>query len=354
MLRSRPLLLCALAILASPTSAHVRLFYSPAKLSIRNARGATSDGSMSTSGACGGANTWGANGVSSLKNGASVSLRINYNGGHKSAQNAFSMAFACGKPGDQKLISAKKLAASACTATAPSYPNPSPRGNEVREGYTVTCKLPEMDLAATDGDKCSISVLDQRNWGGCVDVTLEPSTPPVPPVPAKVDHTGVYVFQKSDNIVNDPTGACCMLSQGDFKLTQGDPSALSIGATFTAQGACASGGNIDLQNQAITLTRDTAGGPQFRGSIVVKGQSIMISAVDKYVEWTNVAEGVPVVCDGFARLSASGTGTGTGTTTGGAPTTTASGHRLAPPSSAVGLAAVVAAVVALAAAERRA
>ena len=281
-------------------AAHVRLYYEPARMPIRNAQSATSDGQMSTSGPCGGANTWGSNGVSKVKNGAEVSLRINYNGGHKSPANAFSMAFTCGKPGNQDLLKTAKLAASACTNTP--YPVPSPDGNTVRDGYTLTCSLPSQDLSAADGEKCTVSVLDQRDWGGCVDIELEAVAPPVPPQPVAINHQGVYAFSKFDSIVTDKQGVCCKLDNGKFQLLQSSPTSTQVVATMTATGyQCASGAlNIDA---AITMTR-SGGGPRFIGQTTIMGQPVQVTAVDSYVEWTNTGTENPLVCDGYARLDA--------------------------------------------------
>ena len=259
-----------------------------------NANGATSDGSMSTSGACGGRNTWGSNGVSKVRNGASVALRINYNGGHKSPANAFSMAFACGKPGDQKLVSAKRLPASACAAT-PSYPTHSPTGNTVAAGYTINCTLPVQDLALADGGKCTVSLLDQRSWGGCVDIELQSTTPPVPPKPKVVDHTGTYPFGAANNIVC-PSNACKL--GGSFKITQTDLLALSIDAAFTASGACAAKPDIAIMAQTLTLTRPDTQSTQFKGTLTMKGQVVQFTAVDKFIQWSNLDPDTPLICDG--------------------------------------------------------
>ena len=45
-------------VLSDPRHLHVRMFYEPSKMSIRNANGATGDGRFSTSGPCGGVNAF--------------------------------------------------------------------------------------------------------------------------------------------------------------------------------------------------------------------------------------------------------------------------------------------------------
>ena len=42
----------ATALLAIPVACHVKLYYEPTELAVRNARGATSDGQFSVNGAC--------------------------------------------------------------------------------------------------------------------------------------------------------------------------------------------------------------------------------------------------------------------------------------------------------------
>lgn len=66
-------------------------------------------------------------------------------------------------------------------------------------GYTLTFKMPTMDLS--ESDECSISIKDQRNWGGCVDFKLvEPvvTRAPRPTVPPRVLEVG---------LISPPTGA---------------------------------------------------------------------------------------------------------------------------------------------------
>eukprot|EP00729_Bicosta_minor_P009781 gene9781-21830_t len=82
-------------------SGHVRLSFernagtatNPA--AIRNAPNPTSNGAMSVGGPCGGASAHGANGVFTYTPGSELGIRINYNGGHKSDQNAFRAIYHC-------------------------------------------------------------------------------------------------------------------------------------------------------------------------------------------------------------------------------------------------------------------
>ena len=90
-----------LVLFANVCHAHVRMTYLAApdggELPIRNANSATGDGRASVAGACGGQNTWGANGNAVGQDGPAnvMTLDINYAAGHVSPNNVFSMAFSC-------------------------------------------------------------------------------------------------------------------------------------------------------------------------------------------------------------------------------------------------------------------
>ena len=111
---------------------------------------------------------------------------------------------------------AKLTAAEGCTCTkdgqATQYPCP---GMNAGEEGVVTCTLPSQGLAVGETADCTVSVLDQRDWGGCVDVqmvsaqaVLPPSPPPAPIVP----NTGVYKMDKNTVIdTSADTFTCCAL-----------------------------------------------------------------------------------------------------------------------------------------------
>lgn len=54
---------------------------------------------MSVAGPCGGNNAYGANGVHEIAAESTMTLTINYNGGHKSPQNAFRAEYLCNAGG---------------------------------------------------------------------------------------------------------------------------------------------------------------------------------------------------------------------------------------------------------------
>ena len=166
-------------VLFSRCAAHVSMIYLPGQPgSIRNAGSATGNGRASVAGACGGQNTFGVNGVGTAVDGERVTLGINYAAGHRSAANAFRFAFACGTT-TQAALAASSASLSAAThncvgtvagvSTAYSdsgalFGIPAPDAI-VAGGYTITCDLPSQSLVGATAE-CTMSLLDQRNWGG--------------------------------------------------------------------------------------------------------------------------------------------------------------------------------------------
>ena len=157
-----------LLLLAAPCLGHVKLYYEPARLPIRNALSASSDGRFSVSGPCGGANTWGANGFAELEDGQTVALRANYNGGHASAENAFRVAYRCDEPGAEELLADASFELADCEGRAGgvsysysyAYPLPAPDGDAAAY-YGVACALPAVDgLAVGESARCTLSMLD--------------------------------------------------------------------------------------------------------------------------------------------------------------------------------------------------
>ena len=81
MMKSSLAAILVVALIAGAAQAHVRTLYADTpNWSIRNANGATGDGVFSVAGPCGGAGTYGANGVSTANAGATETLNINYGG----------------------------------------------------------------------------------------------------------------------------------------------------------------------------------------------------------------------------------------------------------------------------------
>lgn len=145
-----------------------------ATLPIRNAAAPGANGRASVAGPCGGVNAYNAAAAPDVPVGSKVQLSLQYAAGHESPQNAFTATFACGAPSENQLVknAQNELGAAACTTITPAgaaYPVPAPTG---RDAKVVECTLPQKaasELAGTGG-QCTLSLQDQRQWGGCVDI----------------------------------------------------------------------------------------------------------------------------------------------------------------------------------------
>merc|ERR1719361_1421785 len=241
-------MLCIFFILLA--QAHVRMFYDPGQTGaqnrrIRNANG-NGDGGFSTNGPCGGAATWGGTGAAQMSTanpGDTVVLKIQYNGGHKSAQNEFAVRFKCGVrgsgPTQDEMKSQTDLPAGTCSVltcpVANQYPCGAPEGNSFTPGYTFSCTIPN----SAAGQDCTYSVLDQRDWGGCVDLrvsdttaapdatstmpsntspmtisTLDPNPQPAGNFPSQFAQS--YKYYNDDVFTESPkySGCCCKMDEG--------------------------------------------------------------------------------------------------------------------------------------------
>jgi len=187
------LVLCC-GILVQPTEAHVRLLFS--QYAIRNAANARADGAYSVAGPCGGANTFKSNGLSVLQAGQTVSITIAYNGGHQDSKNQFRAMMRCSDDEaslgtDAPFKLGKNPTANPDNALYGGLTSPSTQGvyylkltsgdyavtatDSSTSGYQLTFQLPS-GQQITKSTKCVISVADQRDWGGCVDVDFRLGT----------------------------------------------------------------------------------------------------------------------------------------------------------------------------------
>jgi len=187
-------LLLLLALIVAPLSvhAHVRLRYTG--VPIRNAASATSDGAYSTAGPCGGQNKFGRNGITQAVGGANMKLKVAYNGGHQSSANAFHAAIYCEVSGPGATFNDDLLNGD----VAPAMPlvgggTTVPATDSSTAGYDLEVTLP---THSTD-KYCVLSLLDQRNWGGCVDLHV---VPPDSPASKVVD---------DDNLPESPCTQMC-------------------------------------------------------------------------------------------------------------------------------------------------
>jgi len=189
-------LLTLVALQAAVCLGHVRLINDgPVVWAIRNARDATGNGGMSVAGPCGGQNTFGTNGMTTIIQGSEMTVKINYNGGHKSAANEFHAVYKCTETGptqtEMKAIVDDATLNTQMTLTLKDDTTPAPKtdkpnyvdasiGNQVAgTGYSLVFDLPTEALG-----RCTVSLVDQRDWGGCVDLMVTtPASPTLPPSP---------------------------------------------------------------------------------------------------------------------------------------------------------------------------
>lgn len=347
-------------------SLHVKLLYNnnaQTKYRMRNEAAPQADGRFSVSGPCGGSNQFGAAGVAQIQNGGQIQLRINYNGGHRSNSNAFAVAFKCGRPAAQSELrltttnnvintnTGPALTAQQCSQIGPTaggtYPIPAPNGNQVTAGYTVQCTLPSQGSLAGDAKFCTVSVQDQRGWGGCVDLELQAasapggggggtgtpgsgsgsttpgggsSTPPnnQPPEPPLAVIGGSDIQNNGGG--GPSTGpACCELTQAYFTAR---PSSTLNGANRVQVEGTASGSGCDpalqIPSNQISLSvtaqlAGAAGESSFSGTtdvsgnpITIGGQAFQLTLVNNELLFTNIATDTPKICDHKMALSVDG------------------------------------------------
>uniref|UniRef100_A0A6U7CKL6 Chitin-binding type-4 domain-containing protein n=1 Tax=Haptolina brevifila TaxID=156173 RepID=A0A6U7CKL6_9EUKA len=224
-------LTASLLFLAS-AHAHVSMVYlADQPASIRNAGSPTGNGRASVSTPCGGSTTFGANGIGTAQDGQTVTLDMRYAAGHS---GSFRMAYACDLTGNGALQGGELEANTAMlTAGAHGCTVQGANGAYGANGATavgqqsmqITCTLPLQDN--TEPVNCIMGILDQRDWGGCLDVSLVPaqaSLPPSPPPAPFVTSAGEYYLQTIGKIdtsagtVQDTgyTYSCCAIGSGQL------------------------------------------------------------------------------------------------------------------------------------------
>lgn len=249
------LLLAVLALaLAMGVDAHIKLFYSPFKLPIRNAPGPTSDGlfSAATNQPCGGQNNWGRNNqrryATQIVDGQRVCTRVNWNGGHSTTtnENRLRAVFVCDRPENAQDF----LALTPLVLANGTFPPPdemygqyvsAPLTNQEFDGYTICVDLPPQGIVYTQSEndekrQCSLSVMEGNGWGGCLDILLKPQflengTENAPldmmalqrtvlvedPATAKPFGRDIAVFNRSEgtyrveSCLTDAGGKCCLM-----------------------------------------------------------------------------------------------------------------------------------------------
>ena len=102
----------------------------------------------------------------------------------------------------------------------------------------VTCTLPSQALAVGDTADCTVSVLDQRDWGGCVDVqmasalaALPPSAPPAP----LVSNAGPYRIDKSTLVDTSAADFTCCALEAEMTVPDYTEGAASFIVTLSGK-----------------------------------------------------------------------------------------------------------------------
>jgi len=319
----------AMLVVMKPLLGHVSMLYIDGQPGpIRNANSQTGNGRASVAGGCGGANTFGANGKGLLIDGSKVKLNINYAAGHQSAQNAFRMAYACGDDLSQDALesigSVLTAAQHSCTATAGGLPadyidNGKDGGVAapnaiITGGYEVECELPLQNNAAVQ--QCTVALIDQRDWGGCVDVDLQPATvalPPSPPPAPLIDNAGSYYFTKAGIIDTSASSfTCCGLESGYLEVPSYLLSASEVTARVNAQAiGCRESDDILAPTTAsfeinAPVVMKNEGSSKFEGNVQMAGQPFTFIVEGKAVSFRNIGDKQPIICDGETDSEAKG------------------------------------------------
>lgn len=238
-------LVLALLCVAAVSEAHIKLFYNPWQLPIRNAPSAFSDGVFSAAAnqVCGGSNQWGRDGqrrYAHVVDGQKICTRVNWNGGHSTTvnENKLRALFRCGRPANQQDF----LQEAPITLSTDSIPAPAPGNmfidgrmtNALYDGYTVCVDLPPQNIQTSSGidsgeRQCTLAIVEGNNWGGCHDLLLYPNeanggTQPLhTPAPvmsateynqaiaSNVNLTAAEATYRLENCFTDTGGKCCLI-----------------------------------------------------------------------------------------------------------------------------------------------
>ena len=178
------------------------------------------------SGACGGNNNWGDNGVMELTNGQEVTLRVNYNGGHQSNANEFRMAFTCGAPGNQGALEVSdsnppRTPAVVATIERDACARGGRRGNASRRHASHTLphrRLPFTTPARATASRSRSARTAARATSRAARRTVSGPPPPLPLLPPAAPVSSRHPEMAIDTYVSsrDPAaGARDPSSRGD-------------------------------------------------------------------------------------------------------------------------------------------
>jgi hypothetical protein len=172
----------------SVASAHVIAIYNGMDLPIRGATTATSDGTASVAGPCSGSTTFGANGITEIVPGKVINLQLKYQQPHPNGAmgNWFTVGMIC-KSGDPATLGSDTSLRLYDTANgvqtnmvnnAGVSPISIPAQDVTAIPFTFPSKSPA-GLSLSAGDHCVVSIMDTRNWGGCIDFKVASQPGPI-------------------------------------------------------------------------------------------------------------------------------------------------------------------------------
>eukprot|EP00494_Astrolonche_serrata_P011016 UN11089 len=106
-----------------------------------------------------------------------------------------------------------------CEVIRCPVPNQYPCGAEdpYPEGFVFRCKVPEdANLAGSD---CTFSLIEQRDWGGCVDIAIARNVDGAPVVPL-TDMLGAYAVTNAEILLETSfaNNCCCIPTNGIFEV----------------------------------------------------------------------------------------------------------------------------------------
>ena len=301
-------------VLALAPHGHVRLNYiDGSDLPIRNANSPTGNGRASVAGPCGGENAWGTNGNGVGQDGMSMTLNLVYAAGHT---GTFEMAFACGDTTETALAAASAKLSAGCTCTkdgqATNYPCP---GMNAGDEGVVTCPLPLQGLTIGETADCTVSLMDQRDWGGCVDVRMisaQAALPPAPPPLLWLSNAGTYDLTAAGSIdTSTDTFSCCAIL-GTLTIPDYSSDAASVTATLGATASnCRTSKEIVNPSYTNDMTLSTqvtlnveAGSSinAYSGQVALgtPPQTFEVRVSDRVLELTMVDDDQPILCDAYS------------------------------------------------------
>jgi len=294
---------------------------------IRNANGPTGNGAGSVDGPCGGTNSFGQNGVGAVVDGDTVTLEINYAAGHTGAQQAFRMALSCGDTTEnavEALSAALTAQEHGCTGSAGTQTTtyidnedgvfgiPAPNGPGGGP-YEVTCTLPLQGVQPGEEKDCVISLLENRQWGGCVDVKMSSAAvaqPPSPPPAPLVSAQGSYLLTEAGLIDSSAASFTCCPLVGELTIDEDGLGAAAVSGRLeaSASGCRTSADTTAPPTATKTFSQDVslalAFGSKYEGTVSLDGQPFLFSVEGGVVTWAYEAPDAttqPICCDGVSE-----------------------------------------------------